>query len=147
MLVFHTYIFSGNIVLRPKLTELLCLCSQLISQSVIQFINMKAAQYDSYKSSWFTDYSYLGLNIYPGLSVPSMDYLYPGLFVPWTKTVLYASAKVLFKIGMGDTDDTSIYRDTKISRYWYRICLDTFWYRDTKSIAILLSILHMWQNV
>ena len=33
---------------------------------------------------------------------------------------------------MGDTDDTSIYRDTKISRYWYRVCLDTFWYRDTK---------------
>jgi len=22
---------------------------------------------------------------------------------------------------MGDTDDTSIYRDTKISRYWYRV--------------------------
>jgi len=40
-------------------------------------------------------------------------------------------------VGMGDTDDTSIYRDTKISRYWYRICLDTFWYRDTISIAIL----------
>jgi len=34
---------------------------------------------------------------------------------------------------MGDTDDTSIYRDTKISRYWYRVCFDTFWYRDTKS--------------
>ena len=43
----------------------------------------------------------------------------------------------VFIVGMGDTDDTSIYRDTKISRYWYRVCLDTFWYRDTKSIAIL----------
>jgi len=40
---------------------------------------------------------------------------------------------------LGDTDDTSIYRDTKISRYWYRACLDTFWYRDTKSIAILFD--------
>jgi len=37
-------------------------------------------------------------------------------------------------VGMGDTDDTSIYRDTKISRYWYRVCLDTFWYRDTIGI-------------
>jgi len=44
---------------------------------------------------------------------------------------------------MGDTDDTSIYRDTKISLYWYRVCLDTFWYRDTKSMSILLSILHV----
>ena len=42
---------------------------------------------------------------------------------------------------LGDTFDTSIYRDTKISRYWYRVCFDTFWYRDTKSIAILFSIL------
>jgi len=40
---------------------------------------------------------------------------------------------------LGYTDDSSIYRDTEISRYWYRACLDTFWYRDTKSIAILFD--------
>ena len=54
---------------------------------------------------------------------------------------------------LGDTDDTSIYRDTKISRYWYRACLDTFWYRDTKSIAILFDTFYRycqtctWQNL
>jgi len=28
---------------------------------------------------------------------------------------------LLGKLGMGDTDDITIYRDTKYSRYWYRI--------------------------
>ena len=27
---------------------------------------------------------------------------------------------------LGDTYDTTIYRDTEISRYWYRVFLDTF---------------------
>jgi len=45
----------------------------------------------------------------------------------------------VFDLVLGDTDDTSIYRDTEISRYWYRAFLDTFWYRDTKSIAILFD--------
>jgi len=50
------------------------------------------------------------------------------------------NASICYKgVVLGDTDDTSIYRDTKISRYWYRACLDTFWYRDTKSIAILFD--------
>ena len=51
---------------------------------------------------------------------------------------------------LGDTDDTSIYRDTEISQYWYRACLDTFWYRDTKSIAILFDTFcryWRWQNL
>jgi len=51
---------------------------------------------------------------------------------------------------LGDTDDTSIHRDTKISRYWYRACLNTFWYRDTKSIAILFDTFYRyctWQNL
>jgi len=31
-----------------------------------------------------------------------------------------------YKIVLGDTYDTTIYRDTEISRYWYRVFLDTF---------------------
>jgi len=30
-----------------------------------------------------------------------------------------------FKLGIGDTDDITIYRDTKYSRYWYRRGHDT----------------------
>jgi len=54
------------------------------------------------------------------------------------------------QVVLGDTADTSIYRDTKISRYWYRACLDTFWYRDTKSIAIFFDTFSRycrWQNL
>jgi len=56
-----------------------------------------------------------------------------------TSVLLIQWIQVLFRLVLGDTDDTSIYRDTKISRYWYRACLDTFWYRDTKSIAIFFD--------
>jgi len=51
-----------------------------------------------------------------------------------------------YVVVLGDTDDISIYRDTKISRYWYRACLDTFWYRDTKyrdTFRYFLLILHV----
>jgi len=27
--------------------------------------------------------------------------------------------------GLGDTDNTTMYHDTKSSRYWCRLCLDT----------------------
>jgi len=42
------------------------------------------------------------------------------LNILWLKAV--NSIKLLLgKLGMGDTDDITIYRDTKYSRYWYRI--------------------------
>ena len=43
-------------------------------------------------------------------------------------------------VGLGDTDDTTMYRDTEFPRYWYRHDDDTFWYRDTMNIAVLMTI-------
>ena len=45
-----------------------------------------------------------------------------------------------YSVGLGDTDDTTIYRDTKFPRYRYRQDDDTFWYRDTTNIAVLMTI-------
>jgi hypothetical protein len=42
----------------------------------------------------------------------------------------------IYLIGLGDTDDTTMYRDTEFPRYWYRQDDDTFWYRDTMNIAV-----------
>jgi len=58
---------------------------------------------------------------------------------------IHFKAVMLSSVGMGNTDDTLIYHDTKIPRYWYRVCLDTFWCRNT--LSLLLSILHTWQNL
>ena len=44
------------------------------------------------------------------------------------------------ELGLGDTDDTTMYRDTAFPRYWYRNDDDTFWYRDTTNIAVLMAI-------
>jgi len=68
-------------------------------------------------------------------STNEINFLDTTVYIDHSSSTLHT--KLYSKLGMGDTDDTSIYRDTKISRYWYRVCLDTFWYRDTKSIAIL----------
>jgi len=60
------------------------------------------------------------------------------LFIFMKVRVLITWLKVEFRrVVLGDTDDTSIYRDTKISRYWYRVFLHTFWYR------YFISILHV----
>jgi len=44
-------------------------------------------------------------------------------------------------IVMGDTDDTTVHRGTKFSRYWYRrgsqyYWITYFWYSDTTSTAV-----------
>ena len=46
----------------------------------------------------------------------------------------------VYEVGLGDTDDTTMYRDTEFQQYWYRPDDDTFWYRDTTNIAVLMTI-------
>ena len=41
---------------------------------------------------------------------------------------------------LGDTDDTTMYRDTDFQRYWYRHDDDTFWYSVTTNIGVLMTI-------
>ena len=53
------------------------------------------------------------------------------------------SPSLYFASGLGDTDDTTMCRDTEFPRYWYRHDDDTFWYRDTTNIAVLLTIISL----
>jgi len=49
------------------------------------------------------------------------------------------SSKIRILFNIPNTDDTRIYRDTKISRYWYRVCL-------VGSILFSTATLHKWQT-